>query len=902
VPTPAPFASARGLPTSLLIGIGCFLVYNANFRSISAGDTYPARYQPFAILRSGSLSLDPILPLVQQKRGPTEAYWIREGRGGRAISLYPVVLPVLVSPLYIPAALHLRSQGWPEEGIDSTARIMEKVIASLIAAGSAALLYLLLRRRASKRLALVLTLVYAFGTTTWVISSQALWQHGLAQLLLVSALLLVTGPATFARVIAAGVILALIAGNRPPDAFLAAALGIHGLFWAGRRAPWLVGAAAIPAGLVLAYNLMLAGHWAGGYGLAGNKEHFAHDLLPGLAGLLFSPARGLFVFSPFLLLVPFAFRRVWADDGNRRLTLALGIAMGVLLLFYSKLDWTGGASWGPRWLTDILPVLFWMLPPAVVSLRGLGRLLFACGCAVAVVIEAIGAFWYLNVSDETLSIASSQRHALWDIRNAPFVAELRHGPARADLWVAEPRCDATGLEGRLDQVAGRMAAPDVPTRDDLRVEGWTLIGGRSPWEVAVTLDGRTAGSTSHFFTRPDVVRARGATSPAGWSIPIRTADLAAGEHQLQVLARACPAGPPRMVGERRIVTSERRPAAPPAPGLLDAAGRSRTELPESARRAAALLEHDQQREGFWLTSYTSVPRFEQPRDEMNTFLTATLVDLLDPVPAEAGLGEVLSRARSHLTTQIEGAGLVRYHGLASGPTIGWLGCVISPDADDTALVWRIAPARSPALLRAALATLGQYRTSEGLYRTWLSPRGDYRCIDPGRDENPTDLTIQIHVLQLLARADPPAGRALCSALSRVAHEDRMWVYYRMAPPVPILRQSDLEKAGCPLPLPAERLRTSVRGQEVWVDAATLLRRFTGSREEVPTPDETLALLRTMAADDFSVVRSSPPLLYHNDQTASTPRFYWSEDFGYALWLRLFHEHARRYPAAGSARS
>jgi hypothetical protein len=432
----------------------------------------------------------------------------------------------------------------------------------------------------------------------------------------------------------------------------------------------------------------------------------------------------------------------------------------------------------------------------------------------------------------------------------------------------------------------------VPARDLLRAEGWALVGGRSPWEVAVTLDGRTAGSTSRFFTRPDVVRASGSTSPAGWSVSLRATGLAAGEHQLQVYARACRAGPPLLVAERRIATAERRPAAPPAPAIGDPAG------PASARRAAALLAQDQQPAGYWLTSYTSAPRFEGPRDEMNTYLTSMLVDLLDPVPAEAGLGEVLGRARSHITAQIEGDGLVRYHGLPDGPTIGWLGCVISPDADDTALAWRIAPAAKPDLLRGVTATLGEYRSSEGLYRTWLSPRHRYRCIDPGRDPNPTDVAIQMHVLQLLARADPPAARALCGALSRVVDEDRVWVYYRMAPAVPILRQSDLENAGCALALPASRLRTPVRGQDIWVDAATLLRRFTGRGQEVPAAGEALSLLRALAADDFAVLRSNPPLLYHNDQTASTQRFYWSEDFGYALWLRLFHEHARRHPASG----
>ena len=52
-----------------------------------------------------------------------------------------------------------------------------------------------------------------------------------------------------------------------------------------------------------------------------------------------------------------------------------------------------------------------------------------------------------------------------------------------------------------------------------------------------------------------------------------------------------------------------------------------------------------------------------------------------------------------------------------------------------------------------------------------------------------------------------------------------------------------------------------------------------------------AVLRQLAKDDFALLRKSPPLLYHNDLTAKVPRYYWSEDAGYALWLRLYYEHA-----------
>src|SRR5947209_5681922 len=286
--------------------------------------------------------------------------------GGHVISLYPVVLPVLIAPLYLPAVAYLHLRGWTDARLDYVARVMEKLSASLVAALSASLLYLLLRRRAAAPIALLLTLAYAFGTTTWVISSQALWQHGMAELLVIGALLLLTGPCTAPRALAAGLLCGLIAGNRPPDAILAAALGAYGLFWAGRRAALLAAAAALPMGLVLLYNLGVADRWAGGYGRSGDASFFQHDLLAGLAGLLFSPTRGLFVFSPFLLFLALSFRHLPQDRGGRGergLTLAVGAGVVLQLLLYAKADWRAGISWGPRFLTDLLPLLLWLLVP-----------------------------------------------------------------------------------------------------------------------------------------------------------------------------------------------------------------------------------------------------------------------------------------------------------------------------------------------------------------------------------------------------------------------------------------------------------------------------------------------------------------------------------------------------------
>jgi hypothetical protein len=465
---------------------------------------------------------------------------------------------------------------------------------------------------------------------------------------------------------------------------------------------------------------------------------------------------------------------------------------------------------------------------------------------------------------------------------------LRHGLAPAELMI-EPRGSIDALETdaiETDAIeAGGRATSTVTAGREVVATGWALAGHATPWQVAVIIDGAQAVASRTFSDRPDVRGALHEASPAGWRIRFGTAGLAPGEHHLTAFVWASEKGEGAYLAERTLTVQK----APTAAEDLDAAFKT----------AAARIREHQQGPGYWLTAYTSAARFQEPRQEMNTFLTALLIDLLDPVAANSGLGDSLRRARRHLTGQIEAGGLVRYHGLPDAPGIGTLGCAITPDADDTALVWRLAPDSDRRKLPAALATIDRYRTPEGLYRTWLAPREAYQCLDPGSDPDPADIAIQMHVLLLLAQERPPAGHALCAALRPVVDQDRVWVYYRKAPLVPILRLTDLQRAGCDLKLPESRMRTTVPGQEIWVCLVQMLRRA-GTPGSPAGATEIQGVLRQLAKDDFALLREDPPLLFHNDLTATVSRYYWSEDVGYALWLRLAGElsHLRSARANG----
>jgi hypothetical protein len=313
------------------------------------------------------------------------------------------------------------------------------------------------------------------------------------------------------------------------------------------------------------------------------------------------------------------------------------------------------------------------------------------------------------------------------------------------------------------------------------------------------------------------------------------------------------------------------------------------------------LRNRQHADGYWLTVHTRSTRFDRPTPELNVFVTAMIHDVLEPVAGRADLKESQERSRLHLREQIEPTGLVRFHGRPGLPVLPGLGCVITPDADDTALAWRIAGLSEDERSNAAREVLKTYRDSRGLYRTWLAPRQEYCNIDPGEDPNPPDVGIQMHVLMWFATAEPPAARSLHAALQTVIADERTWVYYKKAPLIPLWRAADLQNLGYPVSITPERLRSVVPGQEAWVAACRQLAQYSANGSPHPAPEETRALLEGLAKDHFAAIRSNPPLLFHNDQTGRVSRYYWSEDFGYALWLRLYLEMAGSMPKDASAR-
>jgi len=395
-PLPPPVGPSQ--LSALVLGFVLFVALIANGRPIGSGDARPTERVAASLAQEGNLDLDEY-PDVEEP--------FAHQVGPHRVSIYPVGSAVLAVPVFLAAraAFVLDETGLALAG---------KWAASLFSAAAAALLYLAIGRRRPHREAMWTAVVFALGTSVWS-TSQALWQHPAAVLSLCAALLCTVRAEADERWAGrAGLPLAFAVAARYADIalviVLAAGLAVR---WP-RRIPHLVAWAAPVALLVLAY------HWAyfGSPLRQGLAPRFSAPWGEGHLGLLLSPGKGLFVFTPIALIAVIGLVRALRYD-DRVLAATCGAAVLAHWLFVGRwAEWHGGESWGPRLMTDALPLLFLFLPDGYDVVP---RLTVALGM-LSVAVQALGAFAY-DYRWERLRQrpVTSEHPELWDVPHSPIV-------------------------------------------------------------------------------------------------------------------------------------------------------------------------------------------------------------------------------------------------------------------------------------------------------------------------------------------------------------------------------------------------------------------------------------------------------------------------------------------------
>jgi len=455
------------LRRSVYLFLAAFFVYNLNLRPIPSGDTSPAALLPFAILSENTIAFDRFAAWYVDSQHMNPA-WFARADDGHYYSRYPILLPLVLTPFYAPLTAFFDFRHMPVERIVLLARVCEKISASLIAALSVAAFLSLAEKLTAGRTAMLLTLVYAFGSETWSISSQALWQHGASELLIILALLCLRWasdqPKRLLPVSLAGLCAGLGVAHRLSNVIFFVFLGGYALLarWSTPRKVVFAVSAIVSPAAALVYNLLLFGSALGGFVAMDRFE--GNSMAAGLAGLLISPSRGLLVFSPV-----FAFATIgvylWFR-GSRALHpaiywICLLTATAHILMVGRWRGWSGGANYGPRLLTDVVPCLVILFIPAmnlVERSHGWKRA-FAAALFLSVIVQGIGAFCYPNGHWETTPVrAGSHRERFWDWRDNQIFRSAAAGP------VLEPYRLAYGYFMR----------PSVPPEEALKSQGVKL--------------------------------------------------------------------------------------------------------------------------------------------------------------------------------------------------------------------------------------------------------------------------------------------------------------------------------------------------------------------------------------------------------------------------------------------
>ncbi|MDD1682884.1 MAG: glycosyltransferase family 39 protein [Methanoregula sp.] len=415
-----------------------YIIYNTVSRMTMSGDTNPAAFLPLALILHQTVFFD---AFIGAGLGPNVAYAFPLVNG-HYVSLFPIVTPVLITPVYFISYLLYTVFQIPFDVTDIM--ILAKTSATIIAALSCVFFYLDGKELFSRKIALITALVYAFATSTWSVSSQALWQHGTVELLLILMLYLVIKnerEQSRNTIIFLGLLSGLFLFNRPPDAVLLLPI-IGYVVWHERKNLPAYAISAVAAGLpFLVYNWTIFGNVFGGYKQNLDFFTFGFDSITNFIGLLIAPNVGLLVFSPVLVLSVFGYLKLDTISNLRirQVLVYFGPAIVLEILVYSFFGlWETSVafSYGQRFLTGLIPVLaifigivlneFFIVKPKIFKTRAV-QMVIVLLVVSSVIIQAIGVFLYPLRPDRG---TSSER--TWDWDSSVVIESCRYGIAHID--------------------------------------------------------------------------------------------------------------------------------------------------------------------------------------------------------------------------------------------------------------------------------------------------------------------------------------------------------------------------------------------------------------------------------------------------------------------------------------
>lgn len=368
-----------------------FIVY-FNSKNIISFDSKWIVHTAMSIIKQGNADLD------EYKKIIGDSDYRIENINTHIYTVYPIGISVIALPFvfaidkglnlmlskfprleeYIKEYIKMRSHTCPNRiNVISVFLGVELFIASLIVAITAVFIYLLARLFLDIQYSLLVTFIFAFCTSAWSIASRALWKHGPTMLMLTLALYLillakdkpwliqfVSIPLAFSFTICSTNIISIFLLT----AFVLIQYKKYFLHY------FLWGMIIIIPFLIFSFKVYCSPYYL--FSILQLNPHF----FEGLAGNLISPGRGLFIFSPILLFSIFGLTLKIKNKQMVKLDYFLcGIIFFHWISMSSCYQWWAGHSFGPRYLSNMIPYFIYFLIPAVAvisKLKGMRKAVF----------------------------------------------------------------------------------------------------------------------------------------------------------------------------------------------------------------------------------------------------------------------------------------------------------------------------------------------------------------------------------------------------------------------------------------------------------------------------------------------------------------------------------------------
>ncbi len=410
------------------------ILFLSNGRVINQVDSTPASLLPVTLLVDGSLTYDGI---IEGFGGRPPPVFNQTKRG--LVSVYPITTGLMALPIYAPVVGIMELLGSP-----SPRRWVEFAVPfqKLPAAVFAVLAVLAFWRLCEtvefpSRLSMCLTLWFAFASELFSTSAMALWQQGpgtLSAIGAVNAQARLRNRPSITLALALSAFCGLAIAIRPTNILIVGPFGLLGLAQHPRLWLPLIAPAAGTLALLLAYNLYYFGVALGGYATHPSLVAIT-NLAQGLPGLLFSPGRGLLIYfvvtavaTTALLLRP----RTLTDPTAAA---AIFAVVAVIVLFSCYQVWWGGHSYGPRYLSEIEPLILLLLGLAWRRMkRPLQRSFLIAGFGLlplGILVQAVGVYSVAAIrwNGQPVDVDKFPMR-LWDVADNPVFRGLHISTSR----------------------------------------------------------------------------------------------------------------------------------------------------------------------------------------------------------------------------------------------------------------------------------------------------------------------------------------------------------------------------------------------------------------------------------------------------------------------------------------